>query len=353
MRVEQREVLQAIDEHRTALAEEAVSRHYELQPDLAVRYGPDGRAKCLQDLDYHLLYLAEAIGASSPSLFSDYVEWAMVLLAGFKIPENDLAVNLRCLQEALQKRVSAGAGAIVKEYIEAGTAKLSLPAEPASFIKQESPLHLLAEQYLQALLQSDRRAASQMVLDAVQQGTSVKDIYLQVFQPAQQEIGRLWQTNRISVAQEHYCTAATQLVMSQLYPYIFASDKIGRRLIASCVGGELHEIGIRMVADFFEMEGWDTYYLGANTPAASILQSIEERRADVLAFSATMTFHLSRVIQLIDQVRAAKIGRDMIILVGGYPFNVSPGLWQQVGADGYAADAQQAIHEANRLLGMR
>lgn len=353
MREEQLEVLQTIEGHRAALAEEAVSRHYELQPELAARYGPGGRAKCLQDLDYHLLYLAEAIGTSSPSLFTDYVEWAKVLLAGYKIPENDLAVNLRCLQEALQKRVSAGAGAIVKEYIEAGMAKLSQPVVPASFIKEESPLHALAEQYLQAVLQGDRRAASQMVLDAVQQGTSVKDIYLQVFQPAQQEIGRLWQTNRISVAQEHYCTAATQLVMSQLYPYIFAGDKIGRRLIASCVGGELHEIGIRMVADFFEMEGWDTYYLGANTPTASILQTIEERRADVLAFSATMTFHLSKVTQLIDTVRASDVGRDMKILVGGYPFNVSPGLWRQVGADGYAADARQAIDEANRLLGLQ
>jgi MerR family transcriptional regulator, light-induced transcriptional regulator len=353
MREEQREILQAIDEHRAALAEEAVSRHYELQPELAARYGPGGRAKCLQDLDYHLLYLAEAIGASSPLLFADYVEWAKVLLAGFNIPENDLATNLICLREALQKRVSAGAGAIAAEYIQAGTAKLSKPVKSPSFINEESPLHSLAGHYLQALLRSDRRAASQMILDAVQQGTSVKDIYLRVFQPVQQEIGRLWQTNRISVAQEHYCTAATQLVMSQLYPYIFAGDKIGRRLIASCVGGELHEIGIRMVADFFEMEGWDTYYLGANTPTASILQSIEERRADVLAISATMTFHLSKVTQLIDKVRASEIGRGIKILVGGYPFNVSPELWRQVGADGYSTDAQQAIDEANRLLGPR
>lgn len=352
MKAEHREILQAIDEHRKALAEEAVSRHYELQPELAVRYGPGGRAKCLQDLDYHLLYLAEAIGASSPSLFADYVEWAKVLLAGFNIPENDLAVNLNCLQEALQKKVSADAGRIVKDYIEEGTAKLAQPLKSDSFIKEDSPLHFLAQDYLQALLRSDRRAASQMVIEAVQQGTSVKDIYLHVFQPSQQEIGRLWQTNQISVAQEHYCTAATQLVMSQLYPYIFAGDKIGRRLVASCVGGELHEIGIRMVADFFEMEGWDTYYLGANTPAESILQSIEERQADVLAFSATMTFHLSKVSQLIDKVRASEVSRDMKILVGGYPFNVSPGLWQQVGADGYAADAQQAIDEANRLLGL-
>ena len=88
----------------------------------------------------------------------------------------------------------------------------------------------------------------------VEQGTPARDIYLQVFQPAQREVGRLGQTNRISVALEHYVTAATQPIMSQLYPRIFSPEKTGRRLIATCVGGELHEIGVRMVADFFEMD---------------------------------------------------------------------------------------------------
>ena len=69
--------------------------------------------------------------------------------------------------------------------------------------------------------------------------------------------------NLLSVAQEHYCTAATQLVMSQLYPRIFSTERRGRTLVAARVADDLHEIGLRMVADFFEMEGWDTFYVGA------------------------------------------------------------------------------------------
>ena len=103
-------------------------------------------------------------------------------------------------------------------------------------------------------------------MDAIQHGTSVHDIYLHVFQRSQYEVGRLWQTNQISVGQEHLCTAATQLIMSQLYPLIFGTERKNRRIVAACVGGDLHEIGIRMVADFFEMDGWDTFYLGADVP---------------------------------------------------------------------------------------
>ncbi len=161
-------------------------------------------------------------------------------------------------------------------------------------------------------------------------------------------MGRLWQTNQISVAQEHFCTAATQMVMSQLYPYLFTGEHKERRALVACVGGELHEIGARMVADFFEMSGWDSAFLGANTPPESILRMAEERRADVLALSATMTFHVSRVRDLIAAARAASLPAR--ILVGGYPFNLSPDLWRKVGADGYAPDAAGAVTAAEQVL---
>ena len=66
-----------------------------------------------------------------------------------------------------------------------------------------------------------RHLASRMISDAVKAGTSVKEIYLQVFQPVQCKAERLCEFNRISVVQQQYCTAATQLIMSRLYPHVF------------------------------------------------------------------------------------------------------------------------------------
>nr|WP_243687075.1 B12-binding domain-containing protein [Methanobacterium formicicum] len=83
----------------------------------------------------------------------------------------------------------------------------------------------LAKNYMDALLNLRRNEASDMIMKAVEEGTSIKDIYMNVFEASQHEIGRLWQTNQITVAQEHFCTAATQRVMSQLYPHIFSTQK--------------------------------------------------------------------------------------------------------------------------------
>lgn len=208
----------------------------------------------------------------------------------------------------------------------------------------------LAATYLGLLLNRERRAASQLILNAVDGGVSIRDVYLDVFQATQREIGYLWQKNQVSVAQEHYCTAATQLIMSQLYPRLFGAERVGHTLVATCVGGELHEIGVRMVADFFEMEGWDTYYLGANTPTESILSALEMQSADVLALSIAMTFNVTKMADLIAEIRASDAAKDVAIMVGGRPFNIAPKLWQKVGADAYASDAQQAIAVVGELV---
>ena len=222
--------------------------------------------------------------------------------------------------------------------------------KPAPLILAEVPYSELANQYLNALLATERHQANNLILDAVEAGTTIKDIYLHVFQPTLYEIGHLWQLNKICVAQEHYCTAAIQLTMSQLYPYIFSSEKNGRTFVATCATADLHEIGIRMVADFFEMENWDTFYLGANTSPELVRDGVIQHRADVLGISATLTEHTDYVGQLIKIVRSSPATANLKILVGGSPFTSDPDLWHRLGADATATDAATAIDTANRLL---
>lgn len=346
----EKETGREIAARREALSRAVVERQYGLQPEIWDRYGDEGRAKSVRDAGYHFSYLAEALAAADPSLFADYAVWVRVLFAGLGMPDPALIETLQCTQAVLEASLPPEMAAVAGEYVTAALRRVrSAPAELPTFVQEGQPLSDLARQYVAALLRSDRRAASRLILEAVEGGTSVRDVYLHVFQPAQHEIGRLWQMNEISVAQEHYCTAATQLIMSQLYPYIFGTERAGRTLVAACVGGELHEVGMRMVADFFEMEGWDTYYLGANTPTESVVQAVTEHKADVLGVSATITFHLGAVTELIERVRAG-VGHEVKILVGGYPFNVSPQLWQEVGADGFAPNAQQAVSVAERMV---
>ena len=187
-------------------------------------------------------------------------------------------------------------------------------------------------------------------MQAVRDGTSIAEIYLKVFQPVQYEIGRLWQTGKIGVAEEHYCTACTQSIMAQLFPSIFRSTKNGRRTVVACLGNELHEVGARMVADLFEMEGWSSDFLGANTPAKGIFESIERRRPDVLCLSVTIDFHLPGLMDFIRDLRSREEHASLKVLVGGRPFILAPGLWEKVAADGTASNAMDAVKVATNLV---
>ncbi len=343
-----------INERRQSLAEQIVARQYEQQPDFWLPFGAVGRKVSIRDASYHLGYLAEAILAADVPLFTGYVAWLKELFAGLHFPDDAMIKTLECMGHVLNMVLPQKMAVIVDEYIAAGLEQMQQPAPvTGSFICEDNPLADLARQYANTLLQWDRNQAIRLIADALDRGINVKDIYLQVFQPSHYEIGRLWLQNKISIAQEHYSSAVTQMIMSQLYPHIFNPNRIGRRLVAACVEGELHQIGIHMVADFFEMEGWDTYYLGANIPGKAVLQAIQNHEADILGISLAMNFHRSTLEELVNRVRQSEIGNKIKILVGGYIFQETPDLWKKLAVDGWAVDAREAVKVANRLLGMK
>lgn len=204
--------------------------------------------------------------------------------------------------------------------------------------------------YLDALRRGDRRAAMKVARSALEQGVDIRDLYIQVFQPALYEIGRLWENNQISVAQEHLATAITQSIMAQLAGSVFGAPPRGRTLVATCLGGEQHEIGMRMVADTFELEGWEVIYLGANVPPDDVVALLSERHADLLAISVTLNSHLTVARELIAAVRATPSVAGCRIMVGGQVINCLPELCQTLGADLTARDAREALERANAAL---
>ncbi|HEU4324209.1 MAG TPA: cobalamin-dependent protein [Roseiflexaceae bacterium] len=206
------------------------------------------------------------------------------------------------------------------------------------------------QEYLEALRRGDRRGAQVVARAALARGADIRDLYMHVFQPALYEVGRLWEANQFTVAQEHLATAITQSIMAQLAGELLARPPLGRTLLATCIGGEHHEVGIRMVSDFFELEGWDVIYLGANVPIPDVVQMVASQRADLLAISVTLSGHVTKARDLIAAVRASPSGARCRIMVGGQPFVRSPDLCTVVGADFTACDARQAVQRAQKAL---
>jgi methanogenic corrinoid protein MtbC1 len=336
---------------KTMLPSNVLAEHFKLRPDMAKNYSEHQKENFQKDVAWILSFLAESIGAGQPVLFDEFISWLKTFLTSVKVPMKDVAESLELIKKLINEACTEEENSIIDpiltkaiQIVVSENQKISIPA-------MENHLAPLAQNYLNNLLKGNRNNALSLILNEVSGGVPVREIYIRVFQPVQYEIGRLWQTNRISVAQEHYCTGATQLVMSQLYPYLFTGEKKNRKLVTTCVPGELHEMGARMVTDFFEMQGWDTYYLGANMPIDGVIRFLCDIKPHCLAISATMTFHISAVEEMISRIRSyTGIPSSLKIIVGGYPFNVAVGLWKSVGADGCASDATEAVELANNIV---
>lgn len=330
-----------------AIALSLVTRQYQQRTKEWGKYGVQGLEKSVRDARYLLDYLYEAVVADDSQILIEFSLWADELFRGLKLPESAMLETLKCLRSTLTEEYP-DILPMVEHHLEASITAINKSATYDHDYIHSSKLKPKVQQYINYLLEGNRHAALRLIDELASNGESVKDIYLEIFQPAQYEIGNLWLKNQISVAKEHFCTAVTQQAMSILYPKIFSTERKGLSFVAACLGNELHEIGIRMVADFFEMDGWDTYYLGANTPTDSIIKAVNEKRADILGLSIALPIHRSLLKEVISNI-TPKLQQNTKIIIGGYALNNSQVNPDWFGANGFAPNAPKAVELANSL----
>ena len=330
-------------------ASESVKRHYNSDTSLQ-RYGVGGRARCVEDAEYHLEFLVTALHAESVDQFVDYCAWAKILLHSRNIGVSHLIENLKHLGSVLKSKISKREWSVVSKYLQAAiTALPDLPTDLPSRIAPERPFADAANAYLAALLHFQRDRASEIVLRESSKGTSVKDIYRYIITPVQQEIGRLWQLGKLTVVHEHYCTAATEIVMSELFRHLVPS-RAGRevRILAMCVQGERHCIALRMFADLMTIEGWQVQYIGPDTPTPSAIRFICEEKPSIVAVSVTFPRNIRYLESFVNALKESRSCNHVKILIGGRA--TSSELCRRIGADAYAECIGDAVEIANRLI---
>ncbi len=329
------------------LVQEILEKQFSINPSLEKKYTSYQINICKRDIKHTLTHLAETIKFSSIKLFIDYISWAKILLDNLNISSQELIENLECVTFILKKHFSKDEFKIIEVFLKSALEEVK---KEKDLKNSDITLTNEAQKYLNFLLDGNKGEASNLIMKYIEKGKDIKEIYLEIFQATQIEVGKMWQENKINVAQEHYVTASTQMIMSQLYNYVLNTIKNNYTIIAASVSHELHEIGIRIVSDFLELEGFNVYYLGANMPLKDIMKSIKQKKANILMLSATMTEHIEEASKIINEIKINESTKHIKIMVGGYPFNVDQNLWKTLKADGYSKDALNTVEVVKKLL---
>ena len=121
------------------------------------------------------------------------------------------------------------------------------------------------------------------------------------------------------------------------------------RVVIGTVKGDLHDIGKNLVASMLEGSGFEVINVGIDIEADTFVQAVVDNHADILCLSALLTTTMTYMRTVIDALTAAGIRDKVKVMVGGAP--VSQEFADQIGADGYSANANEAVAVAKRLLG--
>lgn len=329
------------------IARSVTADFFDRHPDWLERYGDLARLRGEEDALFHVEFLAGAVLAGDAAAFATYARWTARVLAARGIAPPFLVENLEQVGAAAMRQLDEAGRALVADFVAAGIRALdgdSDRAEPATDATRAEELSL----YLQAIRAGERRAALAVALEALRAGATVAEVYGEILQPAQIEIGRLWERNEATVAEEHMATAVTQYVVAQLYSRLEIPEATRGRALVTGVRGELHQLGANMVADVLEADGWDVRFLGTQLPHGGVLQAIEEHQPRLVGISATVLLSLPAVADLIRAIRE-RFGSRVFVVVGGAAFRASPGIWRELGADGVGQDLRDAVAVAAAL----
>ncbi|WP_205699425.1 B12-binding domain-containing protein [Conexibacter sp. SYSU D00693] len=204
----------------------------------------------------------------------------------------------------------------------------------------------LLEGYVDALLTPDPALARALVVDACSAGVPAQRLYLEVLAPAMEEVGRRWEQARISVAQEHLATQVTQTVLATLVGRLeedgdVAADR-GTAVVAG-TPGELHALGLSMVRDFLEVDGWTVHCLGPDCPTGALVELVERQAPDVVALSTALPQHLLAAGAVFAALR--RLPAPPLLVAGGRAYAGDEARARAVGADLLAADPRALVLE--------
>ena len=197
--------------------------------------------------------------------------------------------------------------------------------------------------YLEPLLRGDRRGCRGIIEETLQSGIPANSVYMHLIWPVMAEIERLARSDKITPIQEHLATRINRTIVDQLQNKLPRRPARGKKAVVCCAREELQELGAQIIADLFESDGWLVRFPGGGLTNDDILAYVNEYSPDVLLIYGTAAKQAPDVRRLIDRIRGVNAWPDLRIVVSGGVFNRAEGLWEEIGADGYAATAADAL----------
>src|SRR5215212_418780 len=176
----------------------------------------------------------------------------------------------------------------------------------------------LADSFLCQALAGNQAAAYQTIIRADDLGLPLTRLFGEVLQPALTELGQRWEHGQLLVAQEKEVSELARDLIADLSLRHARTPTDGPVLVAACVEGERHDLGLRMICGLFRAEGYAVHYLGADVAPRFLLEAVQLHRPAVVLLSAKLATNLPAVKDAVDGLTAGIAPEHLpLVVVGG------------------------------------
>jgi methanogenic corrinoid protein MtbC1 len=210
----------------------------------------------------------------------------------------------------------------------------------------------ILKQYEKYFEDENKEEAIKYLLNKLQsKEIDVIDLYTKILTPLLNNMKCKLEDKRICIWKEHVKTAIVRTIVECCYPYVIQkrneeqNEKKGVAAIL-CPPEEYHDLGARMVADFFTISGYDTIFVGSNTPYQDFYNAIHVIKPNIVAISVSNYYNLIAAKKMIEEIKKL-VNHPIKIVVGGYAFHDDDSKYKLVDADYYANSYEDIRRIAN------
>ena len=203
----------------------------------------------------------------------------------------------------------------------------------------------------EAVLKGERDRAVQLAKSAVDGDHGVLDAIENGFSLGIRQAGERWEKGEFFLPELAFSAESMTAALDILRPALLKTGSEERSMgvvIIGTVQGDIHDIGKTLVATMLAANGYAVHDLGADVPYTRFIEETRSRNPDILCMSALLTTTMVGQKEVIDRLKNEGLRDGVKVLVGGAP--TSHAWAAQIGADGHADNAVEAVHAARSLL---
>jgi len=203
----------------------------------------------------------------------------------------------------------------------------------------------------EGVLEGNQQQVSEGVQAALDNNSAADEILNGALVPAMAKVGELFESGDYFVPEMLIAARAMSAGMDLIRPILVQNEvKMAGKVAIGTVQGDLHDIGKNLVGMMLEGAGFEIIDLGVDVSPESFVNAVKQEETNIVAMSALLTTTMASIPGVIQALEEAGLRERVIVMVGGAP--VTNDFAEQVGADGFAADASQAARLAKTLVGV-